>query len=118
MGWASYRLQLGPVTTVVTMPHGVMALGPNQGGQLLGEPVEQFNRPLTITVGNTDTDVAGIRRETLRLWTREGPEGPWASLGEPVQVMSGALAFTTTHFSEFALYGEAMHKVYLLLVRC
>lgn len=154
--WDGRQLQLGPVTTVVTLPHGMLALGPYQAGELwhnygisltvppgavtdttrfechpltetqvippgrlrwanraftmqayrFGEPVGQFNHPLTITVHYTDTDVIGLKRETLRLWTRSGPEGPWAMLGEPARVMSGALSFTTTHLSDFALFGE------------
>ena len=161
-------MRLGPVTTVVTLPHGTLALGPHQSGQLrhrhgvtltvppgavtdttrfqlrplftdthpvsppggllfahrafeltafrFGEPVHQFNRPLTITVSYTDTDVVGLKRETLRLWVRSGPGAPWAMLGEPVRVMSGVLTFTTTHFSQFALFGEGRHKVYMPLV--
>ncbi len=168
LGWAGHRLRMGPVTTVVTMPHGAMALGPYQGGQLrhaygvtltvppgavsdtvrfqvgplltdthpitppggllfanrafemaayrFGGQVRQFNRPLTITVGYSDTDVSGLTRETLRLWTRSGPEEAWKQLGEPVRVMSGALSFTTTHFSQFALFGESQYRVYLPLV--
>jgi hypothetical protein len=166
LGWGGRHMQLGPVTTVVTLPHGTLALGPHQGGELrhahgvtltvppgavtdttrfqfrplftdtrpvtppggllfahrafeinafrFGESVRQFNRPLTITVNYTDADVSGLKRETLRLWTRSGPEGPWAMLGEPARVMSGTLAFTTTHFSQFALFGEG-EKVYLPL---
>jgi hypothetical protein len=30
-------------------------------------------------------------------------------------VMSGALALTTTHFTQFALFGEGKHKVYIPL---
>jgi hypothetical protein len=169
LDWEGGQMQLGPITTVITSPHGTMALGPYQGGQLhhqygvtltvppgvvtdttrfrfrplptdthpitppggllfanrafelnasrFGEPVREFSRPLTITMNYTDTDVAGLRRETLRLWTRTGPDGPWAILGEPVRVMSGALAFTTTHLSQFALFGEAQqHRVYLPLI--
>jgi hypothetical protein len=165
LGWGGHRLQLGPVTTVVTMPHGVLGLGPNQGGQLhhrhgvtleippgavtdttrfqigplftdtrpisgppglmfahrafdlnalrFGQTVNRFGQPLTITLKFSGTDVAGLKRETLRLWTRRGPTGPWAMLGEPARVMSGALAFTTTHFSQFALYGEAEQRTFL-----
>jgi hypothetical protein len=168
LGWGGQHMQLGPVTTVVTLPHGVLALGPYQGGQLhhqygvtltvppgtvtdttrfqfrplftdtrptappggllfanrafemnalrFGEHVRQFNRPLTITVNYTDTDVRGLKRETLRLWTRSGPEGPWAMLGEPARVMSGALTFTTTHFTQFALFGEAKYHAYLPMI--
>jgi len=38
-------------------------------------------------------------------------------LGEPARVMSGALSFTTTHFSQFALFGQAEHRTYLPLVK-
>jgi hypothetical protein len=168
MGWAGQHMQLGPITTVVTVPHGMLGLGPYQGGEAyhrygvsltippgavtdttrfqirplltdtppitppggllfanrafemnavrFGEEVRQFNRPLTITVHYTDTDVQGLRRETLRLWTRAGPAGPWTMLGEPARVMSGALAFTTDHLSQFALFGEAAFQLYLPLV--
>jgi uncharacterized repeat protein (TIGR01451 family) len=173
LAWDGKQMQLGPVTTVVTLPHGTMALGPFQGGQLVhqhgvtltvppgtvtdttqfrlgplftstrpisppgdllfanrafelnafrfGEPVREFSRPLTITMNYTDTDVAGLKRETLRLWTRTGPNGPWAMLGEPVRMMSGSLAlptltFTTTHLSQFALFGEGQYRVYLPVI--
>ena len=161
-------MQLGPVTTVVTRPHGALALGPYQGGQLrhqcgvtltvppgavtdttrfqfrplftntrptsppggllfanrafemtafrFGEHVRQFNRPLTITMNYTDTDVVGLKRETLRLWTRTSPGEPWAMLGEPARAMSRTLAFTTTHSTQFALFGETKYHAYLPLV--
>jgi hypothetical protein len=172
MDWHGQQLQLGPVNAVVTVPHGVMGLGPGQGGEVehhygvtltvprravsdtvrfelgprpedappivppgglqfanrafeivayrFGEPVGQFQAPLTITLRYSETDVAGLRRETLRLWTRSGPEGPWAELGEPVRHVSGTIAHTTTHLSEFALFGEPEvptgHRVYLPLI--
>jgi len=168
LGWGEQHMQLGPVTTVVTLPHGALALGANQGGQLhhqygvtlsvppgavtdttrfqfrplftdtrpigppggllfanrafemtafrFGENVRQFKRPLTVTMNYTDTDVVGLKRETLRLWTRSGPGESWAMLGEPARVMSGALTFTTTHFTQFALFGEAAHHAYLPLI--
>jgi len=168
LSWTGHQLQLGPVTTVVTIPHGVLGLGPNQGGQLhhrhgvtltvppgalsdttrfqlgplftdthpvgpagsllfanrafelnayrFGEPVGHFSAPLTITMNYTDTDVVGLKRETLRMWTRSGPEGPWAQLDEPARLMSGTLTFTTTHLSQFALFGQGEHRIYLPLV--
>jgi hypothetical protein len=167
LGWAGGHLQLGPVTTVVTLPHYARMIGPDghtwrhQHGVTLtvppqavsettrfhfhplftdtqpvagppgwmfahrafdlaafrfGENIRQFNRPLTITVGYSDTDVAGLKRETLRLWYREGPGEPWAMLGDPVRVMSGSLSFTTTHLTQFALFAEAGQHVYLPLV--
>ena len=173
LGWDGQQIQLGPVTTVVTLPHGSLALGPKQGGQVyhrygvtltvprgavtdttrfqfrplftdtrpisppggllfanrafelnayrFGEPVREFSRPLTITMNYTPTDVAGLKSETLRLWTRQGPEGPWAKLGQPARQMSGTLAFngltfTTTHLSQFALFGEGEYQTLLPLV--
>jgi hypothetical protein len=168
LGWTRHQMQLGPVTTVVTVPHGVIGLGPYQGGQLhhlygvtltippgaitdttrfqfrplftdtrpiapqggllfahrafelnayrFGEQIGQFNALLTITMSFSDTHVAGIKRETLRVWTREGPEGPWSVLDEPALVMSRTLTFTTTHLSQFALFGEAQYHLCLPLV--
>ena len=161
-------MQLGPVATVVTVPHGVMGVGPGQGGLLVhsagysltippgavtdttrfqlgplftdthpvappggllyanhaveinayrfGDPVGTFSAPLTITMHYTDTDIAGLKRETLRLWTRAGPEDPWTVHGAPAYVTSGTMAFTTAHLSEFALFGEAKYRAYLPLV--
>jgi len=161
-------MQLGPATTVITLPHGALALGPNQYGEVyhrygvtltvppgavtdttrfqigplftdkkpgnpparmifanrafeinayrFGHQVRQFNQPLTITLAFGEADAPGLNRETLRLWTRSGPEGPWAMLGEPVRVMSGSLSFTTTHLSQFALFGRGRYQTYLPLI--
>lgn len=166
--WRERQMQLGPVTTVITIPHGTLALGPNQYGQVhhrygvtltvppgavtdttrfqigplftdtkpgnlpaglmfanrafemnafrFGHQIGQFNQPLTITLNFTGTDAPGLKRETLCLWTRSEPEGPWAMLGEPARVMSGALAFTTTHFSQFALFGRGQYQRFLPLI--
>ena len=34
--------------------------------------VYQFGQPITITVHYSDTDVIGLKHETLRLWFRNG----------------------------------------------
>ena len=166
--WGEQQMQLGPITTAVTLPHGALALGPNQPGEVahrygvtltvppgavtdttrfqlgplftdtqpsnaparlifanrgfevnavrFGHQVTQFNGPLTITLRFTDTDVAGLKRETLRLWTRSDPEGPWAMLGEPARVMSRTMAFTTTHLSQFALFGRGQYETFLPVI--
>jgi hypothetical protein len=82
-----------------------------------GTPVGQFNHPLTITMNMTDAHVAGLKRETLQVWTRQGPAGPWSVHGAPVRAMSGTVTFTTTHLSEFALFAEPKYRAYLPLVR-
>lgn len=165
--WGRGEMWLGPVTTVVTLPHDTHMFGPNgemwrheygvtltvpPGGVTdttrfhfarmltatqpvtvprglifahrafeltafrFRESVRRFLRPLTITVGYRDVDAAGLKRETLRLWARNGPGEPWATLGEPARVMSGALSYTTTHLTQFALFGEPAHRVYLPLI--
>jgi len=79
--------------------------------------LHQFEQPLTITLHYSDTDVIGLKRETLRLWSRNSSGEPWARLGEPVRVMSGTLSFTTTHFTQFALFAEGAYKVHLPSIR-
>lgn len=120
--WNNGEMQLGPVTTVVTMSQHAYMFGPNGGewahqyGVTLTVPphavtetirfqiramsnteiisgppglmwahrafeltayrfgeVHQFGQPITITVHYSDTDVIGLKRETLRLWYRNGP---------------------------------------------
>jgi uncharacterized repeat protein (TIGR01451 family) len=164
--WMSGSMQLGPVTTVVTLPHYARMIGPNgdewqhEYGVTLtippgavtdttrfqfrplaetdiissppglmfahrafevtafrfGQDVRQFGQPLTITVHYSDTDVAGLKRETLRLWYRNSLGEPWAMLGEPARVMSGTHVYTTTHLTQFALFGEAAYRMFLPLV--
>jgi hypothetical protein len=160
--WSNGEMQLGPVTTVITLPHYAHLFGPNGGewahqdGVTLTVPpqavtettrfqfremspteivsgppglmyahrgfeltafrfgeVRQFGRPITITLHYSDTDVSGLKQETLRLWYRNGVGEPWARLGEPVRVMSGTLGFTTTHFTQFALFAEGANRLYL-----
>jgi hypothetical protein len=161
--WMSGSMQLGPVTTVVTLPHYARMIGPNgdewrhEYGVTLtvppiavtettrfqfkpltstdvfsgppglmfahrafevtafrfGQGVHQFGQPLTLTVTYSDTDVAGLKRETLRLWYRNGVGEPWAILGEPVRVMSGTHVYTTTHLTQFALFGEGAYRAFL-----
>jgi hypothetical protein len=174
LNWDHGNIQLGPVTTVVTIPQDALVLGPFEGGTLIhphgvrldvppgavtdttlfrlgpiftdthpisppggllfahrafemtasryGNMVHAFSRPLTITLHYTDKNVQGLKRETLQLWTRTGPSGPWAQLGDPAKKMSGTLSmpslvFTTTHFSQFALFGEGKYQCYLPLMQ-
>jgi len=160
------EMQLGPVTTVVTLPHYARMIGPNgdewqheysvtltvplgavtdttrfqfkplTGTDIIsgppglmfaqrafevtafrfGQGVHQFSQPLTITVNYSDTDVVGLKGETLHLWYRNSKGEPWAKLGEPVRVMSGTHVYTTTHLTQFALFAEAAYRVFLLMI--
>jgi uncharacterized repeat protein (TIGR01451 family) len=161
--WMSGSMQLGPVTTVITLTHYARMFGPNgdewqhEYGVTLtvppgavtdttrfqfkpltdtdiiscppgllfahrafevtafrfGQDVHQFGQPLTITLHYSGTDVSGLKRETLRLWYRNRLGEPWAMLGEPLRVMSGTQVYTTTHLTQFALFGEAAYRVFL-----
>ncbi len=164
--WNKGEMQLGPVTTVVTMSQHASMFGPDGGewahqyGVTLTVPphavtettrfqfremtpteiisgppglmyahrafeltafrfgeVHQFGQPITITVHYSDTDVIGLKRETLRLWYRNGNGEAWAMLGEPGRVLSSTLSFTTTHFTQFALFAEGAYQVCLPLIR-
>jgi hypothetical protein len=164
--WMSGSMPLGPVTTIVTLPHYARMIGPNgdewqhQYGVTLtvppgavtdtarfqfkplsdtdiisgppglmfahrafevtafhfGDSVHQFGQPLTITLNYSDTHVAGLKHEMLRLWYRNSQGEPWAMLGEPARVMSGTHVYTTTHLTQFALFGEAAYRVFLPVV--
>jgi hypothetical protein len=166
LGWGEQQMQLGPITTAITLPHGILALGPNQPGQVyhrygvtltvppyaitdttrlqigplctdtmpsnpppgllfahrafeinafcFGEPVTQFQQPLSITL--SFADVPGFKQETVHVWTRPGAEGFWARLDEPARAMPGGFVFTTTHLSQFALFGEGKFQVFLPLI--
>ena len=82
-----------------------------------GEPVRQFNAPLTITVQYSDYRRGRAQAGDAAPVDARGPEGPWEMMGEPVRTMSGTIEHTTTHLSEFALFGEPQvaytHRIYL-----
>jgi len=63
------RFQLRPLftdTRPISPPGGLLFANRafEMNAHRFGEHVRQFNRPLTITVGYTDTDVAGLKSET------------------------------------------------------
>jgi hypothetical protein len=162
--WSTGELRLGPVTTVVTLPHDAHMFGPQgdtwrhsygvtltvppgavtdttrfqfrpliTGTQVItpplgwryahrafevtafrfGEGIHKFEQPVTMTVEYGKQDVAGLARNSLRLWYRQGEGEPWAMLGEPVREMSGTISFVTTHLTQFALFGRSASYVYL-----
>jgi hypothetical protein len=103
----STRFEVGPLDGEVTPPAGWQYANRafTVNAFRFGEPVRQFDAPLTIAVEFSDEDVVGLNRESLRLWTREGLDGPWAMMDEPVRAGERMLVHTTTHLSEFALFG-------------
>jgi uncharacterized repeat protein (TIGR01451 family) len=78
--------------------------------------VHQFGEPIQMTIRYGQGDVDGILPRTLRLWYRAGPGEPWAMLGEPLQHRNGEITFSTDHFTQFALFGEAGYEMRLPMV--
>ena len=76
--------------------------------------VHQFGEPIQMTIRYRQGDVDGILPPTLRLWYRAGPGEPWAMLGEPLQHRNGEITFSTDHFTQFALFGEAGYEIEFL----
>jgi len=78
-----------------------------------GQEVHQFGQPITLTVGYSPTDMSGLDPATLRLWWRAGPGEQWHMLGDPVEWTHQTLAFTTTHLTQFGLFGQGTYRVFL-----
>jgi hypothetical protein len=75
--------------------------------------LNQFEQPITLTLRLQAQELAGFKANTLRLWYRNGPGEPWVMLGEPVWLSDDTLSFTSSHFTQFALFGLGQHQVYL-----
>jgi uncharacterized repeat protein (TIGR01451 family) len=78
--------------------------------------LHQFNKPLTLTLKLDPQEIANLKRETLRLWYRAGPGEPWAMLNAPDWVAEDTLAFTTNHFTEFALFARGDFQIFLPII--
>jgi hypothetical protein len=79
--------------------------------------VSQFGQAITLTLHLGGQEWAGLERNSLRLWYRNGPGEPWKRLGEPVQSSSDSISFQTDHFTQFALFGEPMYRIHLPFVQ-
>jgi hypothetical protein len=85
VGWHGRQMQLGPVGTVVTVPHGVMGLGPGQGGEVQ----HRYGVTLTVPRGATPrVSSLGRSRTHIRSPLRVGCGSPTAL----VRHMQAALA--------------------------
>ena len=79
--------------------------------------LHQFGQPITVELKLGPQDIPALQRETLRLWYRQGPGEAWRLLGEPRWISEDTLAFTTNHFTEFALFGTGGYWLNLPLIR-
>ena len=108
---ASYR----PVTEVLPIPRN--PVGPifdlNATWYGSGAPVENFLRPVTITVKYSEDDLAGVSEPRLALhyWDGSG----WVEVPTRVEVSQNEAIAEVRHFTIYALL-ERRHKVYLPLV--
>lgn len=78
--------------------------------------ISQFGQAITLRLHENGREWDGLERNSLRLWYRSGPGGPWKMLGEPIQSASDTLSFQTDHFTQFALFGEPMYRTHLPFV--
>jgi hypothetical protein len=79
--------------------------------------VSQFGQAITLTLHLGGQEWAGLERNSLRLWYRNGPGEPWKRLGEPVQSSPDSISFQTDHFTQFALFGEPIYRIHLPFVQ-
>lgn len=63
--WGEQFMQLGPVTTVVTLPHGALALGPNQGGQVYHRYGMTLTVPPEVVTDTTRFQIRPLFTDTL-----------------------------------------------------
>ena len=75
--------------------------------------LHQFSQPITISLKLNMPEIAGLKRETLCLWYRSGPGEAWAMLGGGNWISPDTLEFTTSHFTQFALFGLKNNQVFL-----
>jgi len=78
--------------------------------------IHQFEAPLEIAIKYSEEDIAGLNRNSLRLWYRNGPISPWEISGEPVRQINDLVVFETDHFTEFALYAQGGYQVHLPMI--
>lgn len=76
----------------------------------------EFDQPLKLTLSLGPQELAGLKRESLQLWYRAGPGEAWARLGPPEWVDDSTMAFTTNHFTEFALFGSGGYQILLPVI--
>jgi hypothetical protein len=79
--------------------------------------ISQFGRAITLTLHLSGQEWAGLKRNSLRLWYRNGPGEPWKILSEPIQSSPDSISFQTDHFTQFALFGEPMYRIHLPFVQ-
>jgi hypothetical protein len=104
--------QLPSVTTV-----GVPTLTLLSPFAMRLEASEELSSPMTLTVEYDDSDVVGIKEDTLSLYVREG--SAWVDAdpcgGYDRDLVDNELEAVICHFSDYVLAGES-ERVYLPLV--
>jgi hypothetical protein len=78
-----------------------------QGQTDTGQPVMQFQRPYTITVGYTPSDLAaGVSEASLKLAFWDTASNHWVSVPMSVDTVNHSVTASLDHFTEFALFGS------------
>ncbi len=83
-------------------------------------PTPFLEKPITVTIHYTGTDITGMDENTLGLWYREG--GTWSANGITVaerDITGDRLVATSIHLGEFAMFAQTQQgsqTVYLPVV--
>jgi len=78
--------------------------------------LHQFGQPITLTLKLKPDEVTGFKKESLQLWYRNRAGETWAKLGTPAWVSDDTLAFTTNHFTQFALFAAGNFQLHLPVI--
>jgi hypothetical protein len=71
-----------------------------------GQPITEFNQPVTITIHYSDADLGDISEDSLQIFWYNTATGAWEAVTPcTVDKVNNTVTFQTTHFSQFAILG-------------
>jgi PKD repeat protein len=104
-----------PITLTYELTHaGGMTESPGQIGAAFvllaygpaGNPVTQFSRPFTITIGYADADVAGLNEAVLGLYFWDTQQLRWARIPGRVDIAANRLIAPVNRLARFAVIAQ------------
>ena len=99
----------------VSAPQGLARVGSSifnleAVSKVNGEKVTTFDAPITVTMTYTDAEIHNVQESTLHILRWNGSS--WGDLQNcSVSASSNRVSCETSHFSDFALFGEAVAQV-------
>lgn len=77
----------------------------------LGDKITQFLKPVLITYDYSDADLSNTKEETLKTYYYDIEEGKWLPLPSTVDIDNKLILSETSHFTQFAIMGEAKDQL-------